>query len=227
MSDFRDPDLERLLGGASGAYPDVNDALVHVRGRVRQVKRRRVVVATTAACAALVLTVGVAALRTDRSSRLVPPAGRGSADLSVEDLSDRSTSSTALPATSVAGTATTTATPSTPATATPTTQPGTQSTGGSTATTTGSTGAPATNPPATAPADVVRTFSGTGGSITVRLRNGSLTLTSSTPAAGFSIESGSKTAGDRVEVSFTDGNHRTRIRVDLKNGTMEPRIDES
>ena len=51
--EFDDSQIESMLGRLSGAYPDDNVAYAAVRGRVRQVKRRRAFVASTAACAVL------------------------------------------------------------------------------------------------------------------------------------------------------------------------------
>ena len=90
MNEFDDPQMERLLGRASGAYPDVNTAYSRVQGRVRVIRRRRAVVATTAACVLLAGGAMFAAGRgtTDRAgpapspksmfSAIVPASRKGS-----------------------------------------------------------------------------------------------------------------------------------------------------
>ena len=71
-NEFDDPELERMLGRLSGAYPDANVAYEAVRGRVRQVKRRRTFVASTAACA-LLLGVGAVAAQGGGSTDELSP----------------------------------------------------------------------------------------------------------------------------------------------------------
>ena len=73
MNEFNDPELERMLGRASGAYPDANVAFEVVRGRVRQVRRRRAIMASTAACAML-FGVGALAVRGGDSDANLEPS---------------------------------------------------------------------------------------------------------------------------------------------------------
>ena len=77
MSDFRDPELENMLGRLSGAYPDANSAYVAVTGRVRQVKRRRAFVASAAACVAL-FGVGALAVSGGNGAQNLQPASEAS-----------------------------------------------------------------------------------------------------------------------------------------------------
>ncbi len=212
MSEFDDPQLERMLGRAGGALPDVNSAYAQVQGRVRHIKRRRAMVAGTTACFLLAAGAVFAAGRTDERSNL-QPGDRGSLDIDSTDpddssVTDDSTSDSSLPGSN--GTGNTTA------------NSGSNSGSSSPSTSNGSTPTSGTTPAS----PVEQQFDSIGGSITVRLANGALTLITSNPAGGFTIES-SDTSATRVEVRFTDGNHDSRIRVDLVAGAMQPRIDEN
>lgn len=201
MSEFDDPQLERLLGGAGGAFPDVNTAYSQVRGRVRVIRRRRAMVAGTAAC---VLMVGGAifAAQGGTSRDNLSPATDG------------------LTTTAPSTTDTTLVTDTTPEDSNGQ-HSGTTDTGGtgvsttSTATTTTVAAAPQT-----------ATYTSIGGSVTVRLQNGALSLVSATPAAGFTIDSSTNRA-DRVEVRFRNDDHDSRIRIDLVAGLMVDQIIEN
>ena len=248
MNDFHDPELERLFGRNSGPTPDVDVAYQRVQGRVRQVKRRRAVVVSGAACT-LLFAVAVFAGARSGGNNSVQPGGSGtgadgspltvadSSDLSVPTSDSSSTESTAPDGTTLGtGTVTTVASggtvvtsPIVPNVSTASTAPGTTS--GATPTTTAavpssspstSVPTPSTNPPAL----ITETFSGIGGSITVRLQNGSLTLVSYNAASGFTADV-QNSSGDRVEVRFESEGQRTDIRVDIAGGSMSPRIDES
>ena len=82
---------------------------------------------------------------------------------------------------------------------------------------------PTTNPPAP---PITNTYSGVGGSITVRLQNGSLTLVSYNAASGF-VADVRKASGSRVEVRFESNDQRTEIRVDIVGNGMSAQVDES
>ncbi len=78
----------------------------------------------------------------------------------------------------------------------------------------------------TVPAPQSQTFSSSGGSITVSLANGALSLTGTSPAAGATAQV-NKNEASRVEVEFFDADHQriSRIRVDLVDSAMVPTID--
>lgn len=217
MSEFDDPELERLFGRASGSYPDVNVAYERVLGRVRHARRRRTVVVSGAACGLLFFGVVLAAGRTGDSSKL-RPGDRATIDGSFDDARPDSVPSV---------------TDSVPATTTlthVTTEGSTGNSGGTSgsATTTDATenSDPSSSSPTTAPPPpVTEVFSGEGGSVTVRLQNGTLELVSFDPADGFSAEV-QHIADDRVEVRFESDGHRTNIRIDIEDGAMVPSIDE-
>ena len=257
MSDFRDPELERLLGGTGGPAPDVNVAYERVKGRVRQAKRRRAAVVGGAACT-LLLAMGVlVAGRNDRAGSIqpggeitAPDDSRLQPDDTTDDSTPDSTDATTESTTDEVPGPSTTPSPSAPAGTTPnnSTAPGTtvanvgstptQSTVASTPTTatvpvasTPVTTAPTSSDPAsTAPpatsAPVTQSFDGVGGSVTVRLQDGTLTLLGYQAADGFGAEV-KQSSGDRVEVRFESANHRTDARVDLSNGSMVQNFDES
>jgi hypothetical protein len=233
MSDYRDPELEHMLGRMSGAYPDANTAYVAVTGRVRQVKRRRAFVASTAACLVL-FGVGALAVRGGGSSQNVQSASESSSEVteatvtsvstSVEDDSTSSseestssvdeTSSSVEPVTVVSVPGVGSGSPSTnkgPSTSSSNTSGSSNSSGSSNVTVT------VPNGQTTYPSD--------GGSIVVVTDNGALSLVSTSPAAGFT-EKVKHDKADRVEVEFSDGSTTWRIRVDLVNGSAVAEITQ-
>jgi hypothetical protein len=70
-----------------------------------------------------------------------------------------------------------------------------------------------------------QSFSSVGGSITVSVTDGALSLTSSTPAAGFSAEVHDN-GPSRVEVRFSDGQTEWRIRIELGSGGLTSEITQ-
>ena len=173
-------------------------------------------VAGTAACFLLAAGAVFAAGRADERSNL-QPGDRGGLDIDSTDpdgssVTDDSTGDSSLPDDN--GTDNSTANSGSTS--------GSNSGSSSPSTSTDGTATSGTTPAG----PVEQQFDSIGGSITVRLANGALTLVTSNPAGGFTIESSDSTA-TRVEVRFTDGNHDSRIRVDLVAGTMQPRIDEN
>jgi len=207
MSEFDDPQMERLLGRAGGAYPDVNTAYSRVQGRVRVIRRRRAVVATTAACVLLAGGALFAAGRGTPGRANLEPADTGTLlDTTLPDSSVASTAPTSDDSNSSGGVTSTTAHSGQSGTGVTTTQPGATST------------APA--------APVTTQYTSIGGTITVKLHNGALSLVSTNPAAGFAIDSVTNRA-DRVEVRFRSADHDSRIRIDLVGGAMVPEITEN
>ena len=74
MSDFDDPELERILGRSGGPFPDVNLAYQQVQTRVRRAKRRRAAVMGGTACS-LLLALGVLAAVRGGDGRSIQPGG--------------------------------------------------------------------------------------------------------------------------------------------------------
>jgi hypothetical protein len=228
MSEFDDPQMERLLGQAGGAHPDVNSAYSRVQGRVRVIRRRRAVVAGTAAC---VLIAGGALFAAGRGGSGRANLGPAAPSTVADTTSVSSTTPESAPTTDgITG-----------ATVAGGGQNGESGQGGQDAqdtsttmgeastTTAPSTPAPATSAPtatAPAPGPVTLQYDSVGGSITVKLDNGALSLVSATPAGGFHIDSATDRA-DRVEVRFRSDTHDSRIRIDLVDGSPVPQISEN
>jgi cytoskeletal protein RodZ len=230
MSDQRDPDIEHMLGRLSGAYPDANTAYVAVAGRVRQVKRRRAFVASSAACVVL-LGIGALAVRGGSDPQQVQPAAESSEAsnptlTSVEtSVEDDSTSSSEEPTSSIDDTSTS-STDETSTSEVPVVSvivPSVNSSkntgaGSSTSSSTPSSGKPTTS--SAAPVTALNgqtTYDSAGGSIVVALTDGALSLVSDSPIDGFTTKVKHDKA-DRVEVEFSDGDTTWRIRIDLVDG---------
>lgn len=226
MSDYRDPELEHMLGRLSGAYPDANTAYVAVTGRVRQVKRRRAFVASTAACV-LLFGVGALAARGGGAPQNVQPASESSetssstltsTETSVED---DSTSSSEASSSSVEDSSSS-IDPVTSGSA-PSVNTGSQTTGNDSSTSSSNTSGSSTSGSSTSDStkttapDSETTYGSSGGSIVVKVTDGALSLVSDAPADGFTTTVKHDRA-DRVEVEFSDGSTTWRIRVDLVNG---------
>ncbi len=80
---------------------------------------------------------------------------------------------------------------------------------------------------ATTAAPTTRTYDSVGGSITVRLAGGVISLAGDpVPAPGFSVRIDDN-GPDRVRVRFELGDQRSEIRVDLEDGELIPEIIES
>jgi hypothetical protein len=78
-------------------------------------------------------------------------------------------------------------------------------------------------PPIAAPE--VRTYSAAGGSVTVALHGGTLSLSLASPNAGYAAEV-HESRSDRIEVRFDSGDRESRIEVRVEGGRLVPRIDE-
>ena len=70
-----------------------------------------------------------------------------------------------------------------------------------------------------------QSFSSVGGSITVTVADGALSLASSSPAAGFTAEVHDN-GPTRVEVRFSDGQTEWRIRIELGGGGLTSEITQ-
>ena len=80
-----------------------------------------------------------------------------------------------------------------------------------------------TTPTPTAP--ITQTFSSAGGTVQVTLTDGTVSLTSSTPAAGFTAEVHDN-GPRRVEVRFFSGGNEWRIRVEPAGGAFVSEISQ-
>ena len=76
-----------------------------------------------------------------------------------------------------------------------------------------------------AAADAVQDAFTVGGSITVAVNGGALSLVSSSPAPGFGAEVHDN-GPSRVEVRFTNGDTEWRIRIELGDGSLTQEITQ-
>jgi hypothetical protein len=224
VNEFHDPQLENMLGRASGAYPDANVAFEAVRGRVRQVKRRRAMMASTAAC---VLMAGVVALAVrGGDDGKFQPAERGD----VAPSSVTVTESTDVTETTWSGMHQMTDNTIADITVAPVAVDMGGSSGGSSGASPGKTGqhsgssAPTTTTAApsvqpTTPTLDVRAFSSKGGSINIQVVNGGMVLVGVVPDAGFTAHI-NEASGDRIRVEFTNGGTSHEIQLDLSDGQV-------
>jgi hypothetical protein len=79
--------------------------------------------------------------------------------------------------------------------------------------------------PTTTPAATPASYSSAGGSIVVNFDGSTVSLASSSPAAGFTAEVHDN-GPSRVEVRFTNGATEWRIRVDVENGALSDDITQ-
>jgi len=233
MSEFDDPDLRGQLGRLSGPFPDENAAYATMQRRLVRAKRRRAVAWSGGAAMSVLVVVAAYAAGTRQSDDSLRPATTGgSIDVTAPTTVDSTTSTSSTPTgstvlvpvspTSVAP-GVTTPSATIPGTTTPrttgsaaTSNPGTSNPGTS----------PSTNPSVTGPpAPVSSTFNSEGGSITVRLQNGTLSLVKADPSPGFEITE-QRDEPDRVDVRFRSDTHSTRIRVLIADGRMSPIVEE-
>jgi hypothetical protein len=230
-------ELDRALAeGLSSLAPDPDDAdavLVSLRPRLHRARtRHRVARASATAIAVLTIATLTAALGAASTHHrhvsvsatpTTPPRGRStsastsmSSSTSIASMSQHTTSTTAAPPAPMVVPV--------PAGGTPPVSPPGRVGGNSGPAVT--TRPPRSMPPSTASAPAIRTYRATGGSVTVRFTNGSLALVSYTSASGYTAEVHDNEP-DRVEVRFSDGDHESRIRLQVDNGQIVPEIESS
>ena len=203
MSEFDDPQMEQLLGGAGGAYPDVNTAYAQMQGRGRQIKRRRAMIGGTAACV-LLAAGGVFALGSVDDRGTLQPGDRGDGGSATIDSARRSSTTDDV--------ATETSVPTIDSTATG------SGSGNHGSVVPGPGSVPTTRATVATPPDSgEQTYSSLGCSITVKVSGGALVLVSTHAADGFALDSSTVEPG-RVEFRWRNGNLDARIRIDLING---------
>ncbi len=235
MNDFDDPRLRQQLGRLSGAFPDENVALVAVRGKARRARRRRAAILSgSTAVGALVLGVAAFAAQPESAPLLRPSSSSATGTTEVVGLTPTSapTTTTIAPTTTVDESTTIPPTTTTEVTVTvaPTAPAAPEQpvgSGSATGSGSGQHGSTPTSVPSTNVPFGPRTFSGQGGSVTVRRQGDRVIVVSADPAGGFdaAVVDGS---GRRVEVRFTSGDgHVTRIRVSLEDGRLVPDVRES
>lgn len=209
--EFDDPQIESMLGRLSGAYPDDNVAYAAVRGRVRQVKRRRTFVASTAACAVLFALGTFAVQGGGRSQQLSPADSFDDGTVTTED--DTTTEVVDTTGSSVDDSVDTTeAVTTVPVISLSIPEPSTSGSSGS------SNSSSSTSTPL---ADGPHTYVSEGGSVIISSTDGVLTLVSADAASGFEERVDQrKVEARRVRVEFTDGDITWRIEVRTDNGRV-------
>jgi hypothetical protein len=221
VNEFHDPELERMLGRASCAYPDANVAFETVRGRVRQVRRRRALVASTATCVLLVGIVAVAVRGGSDDSKVAP--SHLSVDSSVSVAPTTPTTDMSTPTTEMASE--TTAAPTAVTTmGTDSGGPGPNSSKGSkdtkpSTTTTTTTTAPVPQVQPTVPHVDVQWFLSKGGSAGIQLVSGRMLLVGTSSAAGFTAHV-TEASGDRIRVEFSNGMSTYEMQLELSDGVV-------
>lgn len=230
--ELHDPELEAMLGLASGAFPDVNVAYESVRGRVRQAKRRRMVVVGSTACA-LLLAGGVLAVQAAggsdggtsvadtptvvvvETSKITEPTESSESTETSE--ADESTEPSASSAPESSAPETTDAAPSTTEDRPSTSTGGGQGSSSSSnpSSTSGSSGSTGSTKP-TVPPGTDKVVTSPGGDITYSLVDGVLSLVGEPrPAAGWEVKE-IETEHDRIRVEFTDADHHTTWRIEIR-----------
>ena len=195
-----DDELRRRLGAAGPRPGDPDVTLGALRPRYRRAKRRhQLVVAAGSACVVAVLIgVGAAVLSaggSDPQNVRIPPANSSTATSPVPSTVGSTPQPTAAPGPSGADTAAP-----------------------------GATG-PAAATSAAPVAPTTHTYASSGGTVTVKVDNGALSIVSTQAASGYSEER-HDTGPDRVEVRFTSNTTEWRIRVDLVNGQPVEQITQ-
>jgi cytoskeletal protein RodZ len=169
---------------------------------------------------ALVVVIGLGGLLAAQSPSHVHVSGHSTTLPIVSTTSRPKTNTTTTTRPPGKTTSTTTGTTPSPGT-TPTTgtTPTADNHGGTT-----QPGPGATTPPPAAPSTT--TYTSNGGRITVTFANGSLTLDSSTPSAGYQTDVHND-APDDVEVRFDNGSRESRIRIRVQDGAIQKEITEN
>lgn len=218
MTDDRD-DLDRALSAGladlAPAEPDATSALTALRPRMQRARtRHRVLQGSALAGVVLVLGIGVALAAPSDKRAQVQVTNPSTVENTVDR--SRSTSTTTPASTTVPGSVTVSS--NDPGTSTPVSGPS-------------PTAAPPATTPVTTPSPTVATDPGTsytytadGGRVTVRFRNGRLSLVSYPAGAGFTATVHTNKPDD-IEVRFrNDDDDESRIRVRVVNGRIENEI---
>lgn len=221
MNDI-DRTLREQLQELAPRDDDTESALTTLAPRAHRARRRRRAAAVVAGSGVVALSfVGLATLAgsSNPNVEIVPPATQPSVTTPTTDATRGSTTNPSTPAetpaTSTPGSGSrpddTAPEDSTPAGSNPSTTPGAGTTPTSQTTVAGSS---------------EHTYTGTGGSVTVRFDGTALTLVSSRPSAGFTAEVAHEEP-DRIEVRFQSEIHETRIEVRVEGGALVPRVEEN
>lgn len=239
MSDLEDPDLRLQLGRMGGAYPDTNAAFNDWQRRVGQARRRRAAVWGSAAVLTVLAGTAAAAVnRAENRQTLVPAT-----------VPDNTHERTTVPTTAAPTTQAPTTTEA-PAPIDTTVQEvvvvntdapaaidqtqatdGSGDSGNSGSGGSGGSGTPGHGtkvtvpPPPPAQNHVTRTFNSVGGSITVKLDGGQLSVASIKDSPGFrhTVDN----SGDALRITFRSDAHRSRISIRVDHAAVIGDVQES
>ena len=211
-----DPDLTARLRAAAGAEPDLASAHAVLGRRVAGARRRRAAAVTASAGLSVVLLGALYVANTgDRGGRVSSADAPAAASFGDDD----SSTSVATSVASSVATVVVTTLPGAAVASDPSSSAASSSSVDDAASGSGSgSGSGETDRElfdVTAAATEVRTVSGIGGSVDVRVENGVLSFAGFPVAAqGFTAQVTHDEAG-RLEVTFTSASHLTRLRVRL------------
>ncbi|MGD9701698.1 MAG: hypothetical protein AB7Q42_11755 [Acidimicrobiia bacterium] len=220
MNEFDDPILRDRLSRYAGPSPDGDTAYVGVQQRVRHVKRRRAAIWSGAALT--VIGVGTAnALGGSEGAKVtVPPAAETELPSTVATTIPTTTSTSTTTTVVTTETAAPESTPAASAVENPDLGSGNGDNGGSPNT------EGATPPPAAAPAGADEDArSAAGGTLHVRLADGSLSLVSATPNDGFTVHVADE-SGSRIRVWFERRRQSSTITATVVDGRISFRVRE-
>lgn len=223
MNEFDDPQLASMLGRMSGEFPDVNLAHQAVHGRVRQARRRRALVSSTAAV--FVLLGGAAVVAQGVGPRgQVSPADHGDASTSeASEATETSTVESSEAEDSTSSTSLEEATSTTePGTVIVTVPSGNHGGGqGSGSSSSSSSSTPRTT--VTVATDTDTSVDSAGGSIVYHWDGTTLTLVDVVPADSTWTPTVIEETATRIRVEFaTSAGDRWRIEVRTDGGGKQP-----
>lgn len=222
MNEFDDPQLASMLGRMSGEFPDVNTAHQAVHVRVRQAKRRRAMVSSTAAVFVLLGGAAVVAQGVDPRGQ-VSPADSGSAT-SVESTDRTEVENTEVESTETSSTIEDETSTSVDTSVTVTVPSGTSGGSGSGSNAGSSSSSSSSSAPRATVAvvqDADTTLDSAGGSIVYHWDGTTLTLVSVTEADGWTPKVLDETA-TRIRVEFSSDKETWRIEVRTDGSGKQP-----
>lgn len=220
--EFDDPQIESMLGRLSGAYPDDNVAYSAVRGRVRQVKRRRTFVASTAACAVLFALGTFAVQGGGRNQQLSPADSFDDGTATIE--SDTTEVSVTTEASVDDTVETSDAVTTVPVISLSVPEPSTNGSSNNSSNSGSSSSSSSTSTPL---ADGEHTYLSAGGTVTISVTNGGLALVGTSAADGFEERVDQRQLEQyRVRVEFTDGDITWRILVRTDNDRLRIEVTQ-
>jgi hypothetical protein len=227
MSDFDDdPVVRDQLQRLAGHHPDDDIAYAAMVQGVRVATRRRAVVGASGLCAALLLGLGTAAV-INRDTQHLAPTASSSVDDPVATESNATSTTEASTSSSTSTIVEDTTTSATEPASTEVTTPETSVAGSQPSIPTSSNPSTGNDPPSigSSSGSSHATYRTSGGSITVVIQDGAMTITSYDVEPGFQMRVDEADA-DRIRVRFVADEHDARIEVRLVNGVPIAEISD-